>query len=434
MNKLNILDEINRVIEILEQGKTDGNTLKEIETAHFPYVGYLYDFMRHKLKKALSNGIITFEDYNNFSIAYDSCKCNSKLNKYAAIISELAEPVNTEKTDVVKAENPTKPSLFDERYVDSDLLLKLGKSVGINPIIPVIDEDFGDIESKQYAKPLSEIRIHENTDTTIKPKIIPVIKNVNPFKCDTSSLLESIDESSNSKITEYHCEYIYNGVKHEITVSLADMDAICRFYSADGGNMTQKQVGAKFNMTKLQIRELFKAYNITKSSAPFAPHVLLETATEELIERTMLIKEQMICERLNKDLVKNLEKRNFELLGVIKKLKGVDNLVDLSTISQYSPSVSNTPIDKVLYIYISDCHVGAYVSKRSIYKNKYDRTVFRDRLAKVVDTLVSVTANMEISKIVVCNLGDSLDGYSNKTTRGGHHLPQNMDNKEQFQS
>ncbi|MGL5690503.1 MAG: hypothetical protein ACRDD8_06735, partial [Bacteroidales bacterium] len=46
----------------------------------------------------------------------------------------------------------------------------------------------------------------------------------------------------------------------------------------------------------------------------------------------------------------------------------------------------------------------------------------------------SVTANMEISKIVVCNLGDSLDGYSNKTTRGGHHLPQNMDNKEQFQS
>ena len=34
--------------------------------------------------------------------------------------------------------------------------------------------------------------------------------------------------------------------------------------------------------------------------------------------------------------------------------------------------------------------------------------------------------------IVICNLGDSLDGYNGQTTRGGHDLAQNMSNKEQL--
>lgn len=34
--------------------------------------------------------------------------------------------------------------------------------------------------------------------------------------------------------------------------------------------------------------------------------------------------------------------------------------------------------------------------------------------------------------VVVCNLGDSLDGYDGQTTRGGHQLAQNMNNKEQL--
>jgi hypothetical protein len=33
-------------------------------------------------------------------------------------------------------------------------------------------------------------------------------------------------------------------------------------------------------------------------------------------------------------------------------------------------------------------------------------------------------------EIIVADLGDSLDGFNGLTTRGGHHLPQNLNNKE----
>jgi len=35
-------------------------------------------------------------------------------------------------------------------------------------------------------------------------------------------------------------------------------------------------------------------------------------------------------------------------------------------------------------------------------------------------------------KIIVCDLGDSMDGLNGETTRGGHKLPQNMSNTEAF--
>ena len=36
------------------------------------------------------------------------------------------------------------------------------------------------------------------------------------------------------------------------------------------------------------------------------------------------------------------------------------------------------------------------------------------------------------TRIIVCNLGDSLDGMNQQTTRGGHLLPQNLNNKDQY--
>ena len=36
--------------------------------------------------------------------------------------------------------------------------------------------------------------------------------------------------------------------------------------------------------------------------------------------------------------------------------------------------------------------------------------------------------------IYVCDLGDAVDGWNGYTTRGGHKLPQNMSNKEVFET
>ena len=39
-----------------------------------------------------------------------------------------------------------------------------------------------------------------------------------------------------------------------------------------------------------------------------------------------------------------------------------------------------------------------------------------------------------MKKIVIVDLGDAMDGYNAQTTRGGHSLPQNLSNKEAFET
>ena len=77
-------------------------------------------------------------------------------------------------------------------------------------------------------------------------------------------------------------------------------------------------------------------------------------------------------------------------------------------------------------------HVGAETKKDSIYKNPYDEAEFRRRLDATCDEIIAQYSIFgRFDKIIICNLGDSLDGYKGETTRGGHLLPQNMNDKEQ---
>lgn len=80
-------------------------------------------------------------------------------------------------------------------------------------------------------------------------------------------------------------------------------------------------------------------------------------------------------------------------------------------------------------------HVGAEVSNNSIYNNTFNEEVARERLMeKILPYVKELTMLTKATSIIVCNVGDSLDGYNAQTTRGGHLLPQNMSNREQFRA
>jgi hypothetical protein len=70
--------------------------------------------------------------------------------------------------------------------------------------------------------------------------------------------------------------------------------------------------------------------------------------------------------------------------------------------------------------------------KNDLYDSgKWGKEELEDTLKEIVSQV-----NMDFeghSKIVVQELGDFVDGYNAETTRGGHKLPQNMDNVECFQ-
>lgn len=88
---------------------------------------------------------------------------------------------------------------------------------------------------------------------------------------------------------------------------------------------------------------------------------------------------------------------------------------------------------KALFIYTSDKHVGAKTSEDSLYKNDYNADIFKERLLHVLQTIHKChKLHGLFDALYIIDLGDSLDGYNAQTTRGGHSLPQNLNNNQQL--
>lgn len=85
--------------------------------------------------------------------------------------------------------------------------------------------------------------------------------------------------------------------------------------------------------------------------------------------------------------------------------------------------------DRLVY---SDGHLGMDVQGKNgdpLYDGKWDREASLDRLSK----MVSHTKQFQKSNtLIIDELGDMLDGLGGQTTRKGHELPQNMNDKEVF--
>lgn len=79
----------------------------------------------------------------------------------------------------------------------------------------------------------------------------------------------------------------------------------------------------------------------------------------------------------------------------------------------------------------TDVHIG-------MDTDKYDNTMYQNEwnekeLFRTAEIIIDEVSNNKKSNIlVVDDLGDLLDGFNALTTRGGHHLPQNMTNEKAF--
>ena len=92
--------------------------------------------------------------------------------------------------------------------------------------------------------------------------------------------------------------------------------------------------------------------------------------------------------------------------------------------------------EKALFIYTSDKHIAAYVNdKEAVYQNKYDGYSFDARMTTILyEVCYLVSSFGKFKDIFIIDLGDRMDGMNAQTTRGGHKLPQNMNDKEAFET
>lgn len=86
---------------------------------------------------------------------------------------------------------------------------------------------------------------------------------------------------------------------------------------------------------------------------------------------------------------------------------------------------------------LTDMHVGLEPnpSGRALFGYEYNGEIFKDNLDKVFHSIIKEYNRYgKFDVLVLDDLGDGLDGWNGQTTRGGHHLPQNMDNIKAFKT
>lgn len=263
----------------------------------------------------------------------------------------------------------------------------------------------------------------------------------------------TVDETYEDKIigeSERDDEGKINGYKFKIlirnkeplegTLTRDEMELIYRLYSSEGANLTQRTVSRYFPLYTIQeFKKILKAFEITKASVPFPPHMVEEKSTEDLIKLQIQSKENDFLKKFEQERSNLFQKKFSDTLKDYTNLKqGIasfkeflgDIKIDL-TINPVVPSIYN---DKVLMVYLSDMHIGADVSDYALYKNTFNKEVAQERMQKVYNFIIRTSKNYNISNVCIVNLGDALDGFNGQTTRGGHTLPQNLNNKDQYKT
>lgn len=111
-----------------------------------------------------------------------------------------------------------------------------------------------------------------------------------------------------------------------------------------------------------------------------------------------------------------------DYIGTIGKI-----LVDIPRIKLIKRPKTDVT-DRLIY---TDVHVGMDASRKGLAQ--YSEEWNKDELFRRVKIMISRAVEVKTSNtLIIDELGDYMDGANAQTTRGGHHLPQNMTNEECF--
>ena len=217
-----------------------------------------------------------------------------------------------------------------------------------------------------------------------------------------------------------------------------EMNTIHRLYSYYGDSLTQRVISRHFvDLSLIDFKRILRAFNITKASAPFAPHMFEELSEDELREIQLREKENSFLRKAEEDQIKNTEKllkkyaqENIELKRQMK---------DLSEFKVKLPENLNPilleerkEVGRNINLYLSDLHLGAALTTGSLYKEniKYGFAEAQRRLVEILERLHQFGTFDTINLVL---MGDNIDcaGVYGKTARLDHDLPENMDAREQ---
>ena len=217
-----------------------------------------------------------------------------------------------------------------------------------------------------------------------------------------------------------------------------EMNTIHRLYSYYGDSLTQRVISRYFvDLSLIDFKRILRAFNITKASAPFAPHMFEECSEDELRDIQLREKENSFLRKAEEDQIKNNEKllkkyaqENLELKNKLSALSDFSVSLPTSISSiRIEPTVnSNNNIN----LYLSDFHIGAAMDASPLYKENvnYGKEEVKKRLSLVLQKVAELGYFNQMNLVL---MGDNVDccGVYGKTARLDHDMPENMNVRDQ---
>jgi len=253
---------------------------------------------------------------------------------------------------------------------------------------------------------------------------------------DTDERVESSYIRNNEgKISGYKFK-VYRRDKTPVTgvLSREEMQTIYRLYSYYGASITQREISRHFpDYSLIDFKRILRAFNITKASGPFAPHMYEEKSEEELKEIHLREKENDFLKKIEKDELKDLQNTTVKLARKNRELEqtieSLSSEISVKLDGDIITPVESETTNKSMIIYLADMHIGARCESNTLYPNPYSYTEIKRRLEELHK---NITSYGHLDELTICLMGDSLDGMDNQTARRDHYMPQNMDNMEQI--
>lgn len=268
----------------------------------------------------------------------------------------------------------------------------------------------------------------------------PKLENLTSCEVETDTTAETSYERDEDGKIKYYAYQIFRKGKTPLCGKLTreEMNSIHRLYSYYGDSLTQRVISRYFvEISLIDFKRILRAFNITKASAPFAPHMFEEKTEEELREIQLREKENSFLRKAEEDNIRNGEKllkkyaqENIEL----KRMLGRNSEFKISIPENLKPVIvpEYEPVGQSLNLYLSDIHLGAKVNTGAMYQENsdYGFEEAKRRLTEVLNQLGNFDCFDTINVVL---LGDNVDcpGFFGKTARLDHDMPENMDPREQ---
>lgn len=298
-------------------------------------------------------------------------------------------------------------------------------------------------KNKNNSKKTSSSEIDNLTETEIADLQYDAYSDENYDERSFSEILR--DE--NKKISSYHYKILIRNEKTlEGYLTREEMDLVYRLYSnMDGAGMTLRSVSRHFsNLNFRDFKRILRAFNITKSSIPVAPHIIEESSEEEVIDIIFRNKENNILKKLEDERGRHVEKNLKEAHKIIVEYKNNEEWIEkivnkyvgnekiiLETKKVQTKNKDKKPKGKPLFVFFGDVHYGKKYDN-PIYGRGYNKSIAHERILEIKDKIINEYNSNNNKEIILVNLGDLVESVLEDGMHPNHTAEMDLFQEEQI--